>query len=38
MLASFYLIIIDINEKIKLPLKPNDYNKKKTNMRLRISS
>jgi hypothetical protein len=29
MLASFYLIIIDINEKIKLPLKPNDYNKKK---------
>jgi hypothetical protein len=28
MLASFYLIIIDINEKIKLPLKPNDYNKK----------
>lgn len=29
MLASFYLIIIDINEKIKLPLKPDDYNKKK---------
>ena len=28
MLSSFYLIIIDINEKIKLPLKPNDYNKK----------
>jgi hypothetical protein len=26
--ASFYLIIIDINENVKLPLKPNYYNKK----------